>query len=73
MVVEFLDGQEDAVTAIKTYNELQRHFYWEEKNLGLSIAFGRAGAAVSRWFAAREIMVAMVTLPPGIWPGVAPM
>ena len=39
-VVEFLDGQEDAVAALKTYNELQRHLYWEEKNLGLSLAEG---------------------------------
>ena len=42
-VVEFLDGQEDAVAALKTYNQLQRQLYWEEKNLGLSLALGRAG------------------------------
>ncbi len=42
-VVEFLDGQDDTVAALKLYNELQRHFYWEEKNLGLSVALGRAG------------------------------
>ncbi len=41
--VEFLIGQDDIAQAVQTFNKLQRHSYWKEKNLSRSILFGRAG------------------------------
>lgn len=41
--VAFLAGQTDPVAATGAFSEVMRHFYWKEKDLPLSLAFGRAG------------------------------
>ena len=41
--VEYLAGQDDLVSAVKVLNKLQRKAYWEQKNIGRCVAFGRAG------------------------------
>jgi len=42
--VVYLAQQTDVVAAAKTFNEAMLHLYWQEKNLTLALAFGRAGA-----------------------------
>ena len=41
--MEFLASQEDIVTALKTLNTLQRKSYWDRKDIGRCMGFGRAG------------------------------
>ena len=46
--MEFLASQEDIVTALKTLNTLQRKSYWDRKDIGRCMGFGRAGAWLDR-------------------------
>lgn len=41
--VEYLAEQADVVEAVKVLNRLMRKMYWEEKDIGRCVAFGRAG------------------------------
>ena len=51
--VEYLISQDDMAEAVQTFNKLQRHCYWQEKNLTQSIAFGRAGIQHALGYARR--------------------
>ena len=42
-VIEFLDQQEDQLKVAKTYAELVKRLYWQEKNVPDMVALARAG------------------------------
>ena len=42
-VIEYLAQQPDRLTAAKTYVELVRHCYWQQKDLPLTVMLARAG------------------------------
>lgn len=42
-VIEFLDQQEDQLRVSKTYAELVKHLYWQDKNVPDMVALARAG------------------------------
>jgi hypothetical protein len=45
--IAWLAAQPDPVAVAKVFSEAMLHLYWQEKNLPLSLAFGRAGAQYS--------------------------
>ncbi|WP_425615850.1 hypothetical protein NA78x_005782 [Anatilimnocola sp. NA78] len=42
--IVYLTRQTDMLAAAKAFSEAMLHLYWQEKNLSLALAFGRAGA-----------------------------
>lgn len=42
--VAWLAAQPDPVAVVKTFSQVMLEFYWQQKNLPLALAFGRAGA-----------------------------
>src|SRR5688500_17012208 len=42
--IAWLSAQPDPIAVAKAFSEAMLHLYWQEKNLPLAIAFGRAGA-----------------------------